>query len=188
MSRCPAHSWHVAWCCSCREEGWWWYHLWTCIHRHLFRYCHGLLLNPRCLMISFQFSYSHCLIIVAGILLPDFSPEHFCFFLRWVRLPGTLIAVPQRGVYFGDICGEEFVDGTSFILTIISFQPAARATRHCFAVSREVMTRVFLSFLNHSWFLVAFPWVISLSLLTSNLNLLIFPAVAARHCRCLGQQ
>ena len=70
-------------------------------------------------MVSYQFSYRHCLMIVAGILLLYLFPEHFCFFLGWVRLLDTLITVPQHDVYFGGICGEELVDGTSFILTII---------------------------------------------------------------------
>ena len=47
-----------------------------------------------CLMVSFQFSYN-CLIIVAGILLPDPFPEYLCFFVEWVRLLNTLIALPQ---------------------------------------------------------------------------------------------
>ena len=72
-------------------------------------------------MVSFQFSYPLCLIIVGGIFLPDPFPEHFCFFFGWVRLLDTLIAVPQHAVYFGGICGKELVDGTSFILTIILF-------------------------------------------------------------------
>ena len=73
-------------------------------------------------MVSFQVSYPLCLIIVSGILFPDPFLEHFCFFLGWVRLLDTLIAVPQHGVYFGGICGDELVDGTSFILTIIPLQ------------------------------------------------------------------
>ena len=32
-------------------------------------------------MVSFQFSYPLRIIIVAGILLPDLFPKHFCFFL-----------------------------------------------------------------------------------------------------------
>ena len=70
-------------------------------------------------MVSFQLSYPLRLIIEAGILLRDPFLEHFCFFLGWVRLLDTLIAVPQHGVYFEGICGEELVNGTSFILTII---------------------------------------------------------------------
>ena len=54
------------------------------------------------------------------------------------------------------------------------FSGAARATRHCFAVSRAVVTGVSLSFLSQSWFLVAFPSAISLGLLTFDLNRLIF--------------
>ena len=83
-----------------------------------FRYCHGLLLNHWCQMHSFQFSYPHCLIVVTGILLSDLFSKHSCFFLGCVRLLDTLIAVPQQSVHFGGICGEEFVDGTSFILAI----------------------------------------------------------------------
>ena len=78
-------------------------------------------------VVSFQFSYPLCLIIVAGILLPDPFPEHFCSFLGWVRLLDTLIAVPQHDVYFGGICGEELVDGTSFILTITTFQSSSKS-------------------------------------------------------------
>ena len=70
-------------------------------------------------MVSFQFSYPLRLIIVAGILLPDSFPEHFCFFLGCVRLLDTLIVAPQHDVYFGGICGEELVDSMSFILTIL---------------------------------------------------------------------
>ena len=76
-------------------------------------------------MVSFQFSYR--LIIVAGIRLPDPFPERFCFFFGWVRLLGSLIAVPQHAVYFGGICGEELVDGTSFILTIIPLQSSDKS-------------------------------------------------------------
>ena len=70
-------------------------------------------------MVSFQSSYPLRLIIAAGIPHPDSFPEHFCFLLRWVRLLDSLIAVPQYGIYFGGICGEELVDDTSVILTII---------------------------------------------------------------------
>ena len=56
---------------------------------------------------------------MAGILLPNPFPEHFRFFLGWVRLLDTLVAVSQHGVHFRGICGEELVGGTSFILTII---------------------------------------------------------------------
>ena len=54
------------------------------------------------------------------------------------------------------------------------FSQVARATRRCFAVSRAVVTEVSLSFPGHSCFLVAVPLDISLILLTSDLNLLIF--------------
>ena len=77
-------------------------------------------------MVSFQFSYPIRLIIVAGIL-PDPFPEHFCFFLVWVKLLDTLIAAPQHGVYLGGICGVELVDGTSFIFTIIPLQSFGRS-------------------------------------------------------------
>ena len=49
-------------------------------------------------MFSFQFSYPLRLIIEAGILLPVILLENFSFFLGWVRLFDTLIAVPQHGV------------------------------------------------------------------------------------------
>ena len=75
---------------------------------------------------QFQLSHLHRLIIVAGILLPDFFPEHFCFFVGWVRLLDTSLAIPQQGVYFGGICGDELVDGASFILTIIPFQSSGK--------------------------------------------------------------
>ena len=80
-------------------------------------------------MVSFQFSYPLRLIIVAGILLPDPFPEHFCFFLGWVRLLDTLIAVSQHDVYFEGICGEELFDGASFILTIIQQLLGTQAAR-----------------------------------------------------------
>ena len=75
-------------------------------------------------MVSFQSSYSLRFIIVAGILLPNLFPEHFCLFLGWVRLLDTLIAVPQHGE---GIFGDELVDGTSFILTIIPFQLSGKS-------------------------------------------------------------
>ena len=78
-------------------------------------------------MVSFQSSYSLRFIIVAGILLPDLFPEHLCFFLGWVRLIDTLIAAPQHGVYFGGIWGEELVDGTSFIFTILNLQSIGKS-------------------------------------------------------------
>ena len=78
-------------------------------------------------MVSFQFSYLLRLIIVAGFLFPNPFPEHFGFFLGWVRLLDTLIAILQHGVYIRGIGGEELVDGTSFILTIIPLQSSGKS-------------------------------------------------------------
>ena len=78
-------------------------------------------------MVSFQFSYPLCLIIVAGILFPHPFPENFCSFPGWVRLLDTVIAVSQHGVYFRRICGEELVDGTSLILTIVPLQSSGKS-------------------------------------------------------------
>ena len=55
------------------------------------------------------------------------------------------------------------------------FNRAGRVTRHCFAVSRPVVTGfITLSFLSHFWFLLAFFLVISLSLLTFDFNREVF--------------
>ena len=105
---------------------------------------------------------------------PKYFPEHFCFFLGSVRLLDTLIAVPQHGVYLEASVEKSLLMVRASFSLLQLFSQAARATRRCFAVSRAVVTGVSLSILSHSWFLVAFPLAISLSLLTSDLNRLIF--------------
>ena len=60
-------------------------------------------------------------------LSPRSLSRTFHFFLGWVRLLNTLIVIPQHGLYFGGICGEKPVDGTSFILTIIPLQSSSKS-------------------------------------------------------------